>query len=210
MKLKPGHLFWWSLIVLANIVVGCAAMKQTGLKVDPGSVLPGTKVTRAGTELSLLGTPIKVGDPLPATALVETGTMSDADLSRLQGKVLFLSIVPSIDTKVCEAQTHYLGEQGDRLPAGIERITISRDTPFAQQRFAENAKLTDLRFLSDYKTGAFGRSMGLLMDGPLLLARSIILVDKNGVVRYIQVVPEITNLPDMEKAFDRAVELLNK
>lgn len=210
MKLKPGHLFWWSLIVLANIVVGCAAMKQTGLKVDPGSVLPGTKVTRAGTELSLLGTPIKVGDPLPATALVETGTMSDADLSRLRGKVLFLSIVPSIDTKVCEAQTHYLGEQGDRLPAGIERITISRDTPFAQQRFAENAKLTDLRFLSDYKTGAFGRSMGLLMDGPLLLARSIILVDKNGVVRYIQVVPEITNLPDMEKAFDRAVELLNK
>jgi len=207
--MKPRHLFWGALIILANIVVGCAAMKQTGLKVDPGSVLPGTKVTRAGAELSLLGTPIKVGDPLPATALVEAGNMTDTDLSRLRGKVLFLSIVPSIDTKVCEAQTHYLGEQGDRLPAGIERITISRDTPFAQQRFAENAKLTDLRFLSDYKMGAFGRSMGLLMDGPLLLARSIILVDEKGVVRYIQVVPEITNLPDMEKAFGRAIELLN-
>ena len=96
------------------------------------------------------------------------------------------------------------------MSPGIERITISRDTPFAQKRFAEEAKLTDIMYLSDYKEGAFGRALGLLMDGPRLLARSVILVDGHGVVRYVQIVPEITNLPDMEKAFDRAQELVQE
>ena len=121
-----------------------------------------------------------------------------------------LSIVPSIDTKVCEEQTHYLGEEGDSLPPGVKRITISRDTPFAQTRFAKEAKLDDITYLSDYKEGAFGRSIGLLLDGPRLLARSVIIVDKEGIVRYIQVVPEITHLPDMEEAFRRAVALANQ
>ena len=67
--------------------------------------------------------------------------------------------------------------------------------------------MTDIRYLSDYKEGVFGRFLGLLMDGPRLLARSVIVVDKQGMVRYIQLVPEITNLPDMEKAFDRALEI---
>jgi thiol peroxidase len=174
---------------------------------DRSSVLPGPKVMRAGAPIDLLGTPFAVGDWLPATDLVEAATMAAVDLSESRGKVLFLSIVPSIDTKVCETQTHYLGEQGDRLPTGVERITISRDTPFAQVRFAEEAKLTDIRFLSDYKEGAFGRSLGLLMDGPRLLARAVILVDQEGIVRYLQVVPEITNLPDMETAFDRAIDI---
>jgi thiol peroxidase len=197
-----------SILFLCTIIAGCASQGMNTITIDPGSVLPGTRVMRAGTPIDLIGTPIAVGDQLPATALVEAGTMDTVDLSQSRGRVLFLSIVPSIDTKVCEAQTHYLGEQGDRLPAGVERITISRDTPFAQSRFAAEAKLTDIRFLSDYKEGAFGRSLGLLMDGPRLLARAVILVDKEGVVRYIQVVPEITNLPDMEKAFDQAIELL--
>ena len=112
-------------------------------------------------------------------------------------------------TKVCEEQTHYLGEEGDNLPATIKRITISRDTPFAQRRFAEEADLDDIQYLSDYKAGEFGKSVGLLIDGPMLLARSVILVDKQGVVQYIQVVPEVTHLPDMEKAFGVATELAN-
>ena len=206
--MKKYALFLGVVIFILNMITGCADYGRTNITVDKGSVLPGTKVMRVGASIDLVGTPIAVGDRLPATELVEAGTMAAVDLSGNRGKVLFLSIVPSIDTKVCEAQTHYLGEQGDRLPAEVERITISRDTPFAQVRFAEEAKLTDIRFLSDYKEGAFGRSLGLLMDGPRLLARAVILVDKEGVVRYIQVVPEITNLPDMETAFDRAIGLL--
>ena len=197
-------------VVVFLTITGCSANKQSQLVVDAGSVPAGTKVTRKGQETALLGTPVATGMKIPATDLIDATTMQEVDLSQAEGKVLFLSIVPSIDTKVCEAQTHLLGEEGDRMSPGIERITISRDTPFAQKRFAEEAKLTDIRFLSDYKEGAFGRALGLLMDGPRLLARSVILVDRHNVVRYIQIVPEITNLPDMEKAFDRAQELLQE
>jgi thiol peroxidase len=134
-------------------------------------------------------------------------SMQDVDLSQQKGSVLFLSIVPSLDTPVCEAQTHYLGEEGKRMPPAIKRITISRDIPFAQKRFAKEAKLTEIQYLSDYKDGSFGRSTGLLIDGLMLLARAVILVDQQGIVRYVQVVPELTHLPDMEKAFDQAAEM---
>ena len=139
--------------------------------------------------------------------MVDSLTTKDVDLSRERGSVLFLSIVPSLDTPVCEEQTHYFGEEGQKLPAGVRRITISRDTPFAQKRFAREARLTDLQYLSDYKEGGFGRATGLLMEGSMLLARSVVLIDKEGVVQYIQVVPEITHLPDMERAFQKATEM---
>ena len=157
--------------------------------------------------IKLLGTAISLGQPLPSVKLVDAMTMKDVDLSQEKGAVLFLSLVPSIDTKVCEEQTHYLGEEGEKLSKEIRRVTISRDTPFAQKRFAEEAKLKDIRYLSDYKAGDFGRATGLLVGNLMLLARSVVLVDKAGVVRYIQVVPEITHLPDMEKAFSSALQL---
>jgi len=206
--MKQNLLFTAIVISLTMLMPGCAAKQH--LVINHGSVQPGTEVSRAGTPLPLVGTPIKVGEHLPSVDLVDANTLADVDISTWRGKILLLSIVPSIDTKVCEAQTHYLGEQGNRLPTDIERITISRDTPFAQRRFAKEAKLNNIRFLSDYKQGDFGRALGLLMKGPMLLARSIIIVDKQGVVRYIQVVPDITNLPDMERAFDQAEKLLKK
>ena len=73
--------------------------------------------------------------------------------------------------------------------------------------FAKEAKLTDIRYLSDHREGEFGKSTGLLMDGLKLLARSVILVDTRGKVQYIQVVPEITQMPDLEKAFQEAIQL---
>ena len=84
---------------------------------------------------------------------------------------------------------------------------MSRDLPFAQKRFAEETNFTDLLYLSDYQQADFGRATGLLVDGIYLLARSVILVDKTGKVRYIQVVPEMLHLPDLDAAFARAEEL---
>ncbi len=199
-------IYFMTLLLFLFSLAACAK-KQSDITIRYDSVTPGTEVARKGMKLSLIGTGIQVGQPLPKTALVETGTMKSIDLTEYKGRVLFLSIVPSIDTKVCEAQTHYLGEEGDALPNTIKRITVSRDTPFAQARFAEEAKLEDINYLSDYKAGEFGRSTGLLIDGPQLLARSVVLVDKQGIVRYIQVVPDITHLPDMDKAFSKAKEL---
>lgn len=204
-KSKYLFLAGLSLTLLLN---GCATT-QAPIVMDSNSAIPGTQVSKKGQELALTGTGIKVGQKLPETGLVDAATMKPVNFMSYQGSVLFLSIVPSIDTKVCEAQTHYLGEQGDKLPASVKRITVSRDTPFAQARFAKEAKLEDVQYLSDYKEGAFGRSIGLLMDGPRLLARSVIIVDKQGIVQYIQVVPDITHLPDMEEAFAKATALNN-
>ncbi len=187
-------------------LIGCAATRPQ-IPMDQGSSQPGGTVTRGGNAIRLLGTAISLGQPLPAVKLVDAMTLKEVDLSQEKGAVLFLSIVPSLDTKVCEEQTHYLGEEGEKIPKEIQRITISRDTPFAQKRFAQEAKLTNLRYLSDYKEGEFGRATGLLMEGSMLLTRSVVLVDRKGLIRYIQVVPEITRLPDMEKAFQKAVEL---
>jgi thiol peroxidase len=92
----------------------------------------------------------------------------------------------------------------------VKRITISRDTPFAQKRFAKEAKLTNIQYLSDYKQGDFARSVGLLTESSMLFARSVIIVDKKGIVRYIQVVPEMSHLPDMDRAFEKAAELANE
>ncbi len=192
--------------VLLLLILGCASLKPKP-PVNRDSVKPGSVVQRGDKRFPLLGTPISIGDSLPSVSLVDAMTMKEVDLSQERGKVLFLNMVPSLDTPVCDAQTHYLGEEGDKLPDLVERITVSRDTPFAQKRFAEEAKLTDLRYLSDYREGDFGRSVGLLMDGLRLLARSVILVDTRGKVRYIQVVPEITHMPDMEAAFLKATQL---
>jgi thiol peroxidase len=136
--------------------------------------------------------------------------MKKVDLSQVMGKVLIISVVPSIDTKVCEEQTHHLGELITSLPAAIERITISRDTPFAQKRFSEEAKLLNVTFLSDYRDGSFGKATGLLIDDSMLLARSVIVVDQKGIVRYIQVVPELSHLPDLDAAFLKAESLLSR
>ncbi len=203
------NIFFLAGISLALLLSACTA-KQTPVAIDTKSVAPGTEIAKKGEPLALTGTAIEVGQRLPETGLVDAATMKTVNLDDYRGSVLLLSIVPSIDTKVCEAQTHYLGEQGDKLPAGVKRITVSRDTPFAQERFAQEANLEDIQYLSDYKEGAFGRSTGLLIDGPRLLARSVIVVDKQGIVRYIQVVPEITHLPDMEEAFAKATALANQ
>jgi thiol peroxidase len=201
------HMFFFAVGLALTFLLGGCTTKQAPLVIDSTSAVPGTQVARRGNVIALTGTGIEVGQKLPETNLVDAATMQAVNLGDYRGSVLFLSIVPSIDTKVCEEQTHYLGEEGDTLPATVKRITISRDTPFAQARFAEEAKLEDIWYLSDYKQGDFGRSIGLLMDGSQLLARAVVIVDKQGVVQYIQVVPEVTHLPDMEEAFRQAVAL---
>ena len=194
---------------LVLILSGCASTGGAKIPVDSGTSVPGTSVTMKGEPQQLTGSPLEIGSHLPSAVLTDADSMKKIDLSQRRGSVLLISMVPSIDTKVCETQTHFLGEQGARLPAGIERITISRDTPFAQKRFAGESKLGGITFLSDYRDGSFGRATGLLLAESMLLARSVIVVDRDGIVRYIQVVPELSHLPDMEAAFSKAESLLN-
>ena len=117
--------------LLIITIASCTSIQPRPVQ-DKDSARPGGVVSRGEKRFSLLGTPVSPGKPLPSVKLVDSENLTDVDLSQEKGNVLFLSIVPSIDTKVCEAQTHYLGEEGDKLPNKIQRITINRDTPFAQ------------------------------------------------------------------------------
>ena len=189
------HLIVAVVLMLAGCIAGGSRMVH-----DSASSLPGTTVALKGKPQNLVGTPIKVGMPIPDIPLIDAFSMEKVSLARGKGKILLLSLVPSIDTPVCEEQTHYLGEKAN-LPEMVKLITISRDTPFAQKRFATESGLENVTFLSDHREGAFGRSTGLLVEESMLLARAIIIVDKGGIVTYLQVVPELSHLPDMEAAF---------
>jgi thiol peroxidase len=122
--------------------------------------------------------------------------------------VRIISVVPSLDTPVCEQQTHYLSEKNKGLDKMVELITVSVDTPFAQKRFAGEAKIENVTFLSDYRGAEFGKAHGLFLKDPHILTRAIMVVDAQNTVRYLQVTPELAQLPDMEEAFRFARSLI--
>ena len=167
----------------------------------------GQNVTFQGNPLPLSGTGIELGKPLPSSSLT-AGDLSPVNLADNKGKVRIISVVPSVDTPVCEAQTHELSEKNGGIDENVELVTVSMDLPFAQQRFAKEAKIGNVTFLSDYKAADFGQKNGLLIKPLHLLARTLIVTDKDNIVRYIQVVPEITSLPDLSKALAVAKDLL--
>ena len=194
------------LIGLLFFLAGCAATLSE-IPVDSHSVDPGTAVMRGSDSFKLLGTALKVGDPLPSVALFNRNLKS-VELDHFKGDVLLISVVPSLDTQVCERQTRILAKGADDLPETVKRITISRDLPFAQKRFSEDLpQHGELFYLSDYADARFGRSTGLLIDQIYLLARAVIVVDRKGIVRYLQVVPTITHLPDLQKGMAVAAQL---
>ena len=166
----------------------------------------GQTVTLRGKPLTLIGEKIVVGQALPAIRLVDRG-MLKIDLQSFKGKVTLLSIVPSLDTPTCDKQTHFLSEENKGLDQTAHLITISRDLPFAQKRFAKEANINNILFLSDYRDADFGKLTGLLIEENRLLARAIIVLDRDGIIRYMEVVAELAQLPAMEKAFEFARSL---
>lgn len=182
----------------------CAELSVVSESAAPGE---GHNITFQGNPLPLAGTGIELGKPLPSATLTN-GDLSPINLTDSKGKVRIISVVPSLDTPVCEAQTHELSEKNGGLDKEIELVTVSMDLPFAQQRFAKEAKINNVTFLSDYKGADFGQRNGLLIKPLHLLTRTLIVTDQENIVRYIQVVPEITSLPDLSKALAVAKELL--
>ncbi len=175
---------------------------EKSMPVSKESVTPGSKITVKGKSVDLYPAKIalKVGDDFVAK------TKQAGFAFNFTNQVTIINLVPSIDTPVCEAQNHILGESKIVKPT-VKLMTISRDLPMAQKRFAKEAKLTNISYYSDYKKGTFGRSFGLMMKERELLARGVIVLDSKGKVRHMQLVPEATTLPDMNKAIKLANEL---
>jgi thiol peroxidase len=162
----------------------------------------GNNVLYKGSPLMLAGDGIKVGDRLRDVKVAQTDlSLVNIVHTKGEGKVRIISVVPSLDTKVCEQQTHYLSERNKGLDKMVELITVSIDTPFAQKRFAEEAKIDNVTFLSDYRGAEFGKTYGLFLKDLHILARAVMVVDKENTIRYLQITPELAQLPDMDSAF---------
>jgi len=191
---------------LVMLLTGCGGgFMYKDLPVSKGNAVAGTghTITFQGSPLTLDGTPITVGDHIRDATLAATD-LTLVSLGDSKGRVRIVSVVPSLDTTVCEQQTHYLSEKNANLDQDAQLMTVSMDTPFAQKRFAESAQIANVTFLSDYQGGDFGKAHGLLVPSMRVLARSVMVLDKNNVVRYLQIVPEMASMPDMEDAFHAA------
>ena len=167
---------------------------------------PRDQITLNGKPLTLIGKRLQVGEILPKVNLPDT-FLKMVNLNAFIGKVTILSVVPSVDTPTCEKQTHILSEENNGLDKTVNLITVSRDLPFAQKRFAKEANIENIQFLSDYRSGEFGTRTGLLIEENRLLARAIIVLDRTGTIRYLEIVKELGHLPDMRKAFIAASAL---
>ena len=151
-------------------------------------------ITRGDTPLTLVGRPAEVGQRAP-DATLRDGELQPVRLSAHRGKTVVLSVVPSIDTRVCEAQTHHVSDAMATMPPGVVVMTISRDLPFAQRRFAEEA-MTKTIMASDYKDRDFGRAWGLEVAETGLLARSVWVIAPDGTIAYRELVADQTQEPD--------------
>ena len=154
-------------------------------------------ITMKGQPLTLLGTGLEVGEPAPDFEAL-TNDLSPVKLSSFRGKVCIISSVPSLDTSVCDTMTRRFNEEAGSLGGDVVVLTISMDLPFAQSRWCGAAGVKNVQTLSDHRDASFGNAFGVLIKELRLLARAVFVVDKESIVRYVQIVNELTNEPDYE------------
>ncbi len=204
-------------ISMLSFVLGCSTITKESSEGFTYTSIPvthesaqageGNHIQFRGTDLPLSGKTLQVGDTLRSVQVAKKD-LSLINLSSPNNSVRIINVVPSLDTRVCEQQTHYLSEKNQGLDQHVSLITISVDTPFAQDRFAKEAHIDNILFLSDYRGGEFGKAHGLLLEGPHVLARAVMVVDQQNIIRYLQVTPDLGQLPDMESAFQEARRLI--
>lgn len=159
-------------------------------------------VTLKGNPLTLIGPELRVGDKAPDFACVDN-TLKPVTLSDTAGRVRIFSVVPSLDTPVCDAQTKRFNEEAARNP-GMEIYTISVDLPFGQKRYCNNYGIDNIKMLSDHRDTSFGENYGTLIKELRIESRAIFVLDKDNVLRHVQYVKEVGEHPDYESALKTA------
>ncbi|HWK23801.1 MAG TPA: thiol peroxidase [Ureibacillus sp.] len=165
------------------------------------------QVTFINNPVTLVGNEVKVGDKAPDFTVL-ANNLTPVTLKDSEGKVRLISVVPSLDTGVCDAQTRRFNEDVVALGEGIAFYTVSVDLPFAQKRWCAAAGLENVQTVSDHKDLSFGKAYGVYMEELRLLARSVFVIDKEGTVTYVEYVPEGTNHPNYEAAIEAVKALL--
>ena len=164
-------------------------------------------VTFAGNPIALLGKEVKVGDKAPAFTLLDNG-LGEKTLADYAGKVKVISVVPSLDTGVCDAQTRWFNQNVSKLGKNVVVLTVSVDLPFAQKRWCGAAGIDQVETLSDHRDLSFGENYGFILEGLRLLSRGIVVIDKDDVVRYVEYVPEVTSAVNFDAAEAATKELV--
>ena len=164
-------------------------------------------VTFAGNPIALLGKEVKVGDKAPAFTLLDNG-LGEKTLADYAGKVKVISVVPSLDTGVCDAQTRWFNQNVSKLGENVVVLTVSVDLPFAQKRWCGAAGIDQVETLSDHRDLSFGENYGFILEGLRLLSRGIVVIDKDDVVRYVEYVPEVTSAVNFDAAEAATKELV--
>ncbi|MGD8835333.1 MAG: thiol peroxidase [Desulfobacteraceae bacterium] len=163
-------------------------------------------ITLQGNPLTLVGQEVAIGNPAPDATLLNN-ELKPVALSDYKGKVVVISSVPSLDTPTCDMQTRRFNSEAANMGDDVVILTVSMDLPFAQSRWCGAAGVEQVVTLSDHRQAAFGEAYGLLIKELRLLGRAVLVLDREGVVRYCQLVKEVSEEPDYEAALAAVKEL---
>ena len=156
--------------------------------------------------MTLLGPELKAGDKAPDFDAINA-SLQPMNLEKTGKAVRVFSVIPSLDTPVCDAQTKRFNEEATGMP-GVEFYTVSMDLPFAQKRWCGAFAVDNVKMLSDHKSGSFGMNYGTLIKELRIESRAIFVIDQDGVVQHVEYVKEVADHPDYESALKKAKELL--
>jgi thiol peroxidase len=165
------------------------------------------EITIHGNPLTLLGELVQTGQQAPDFEVIDKD-LSAVKFSSFAGKVCIISCVPSLDTSICDIMTRKFNEEAVELGDDVVVLAISMDLPFGQSRWCIAADVKNVYVLSDHRTASFGKAFGVLIKELRLLARAVFVLDKEGIIRYAQLVEEVTDEPDYDAALEAVKELL--
>jgi thiol peroxidase len=152
-----------------------------------------------GKPLTLGGQALSLGTVAPDFTVLDQET-NEVRLSQFNNKIKVISVTPSLDTTVCDLQLRRFNNEASQLPSDVVVMNISMDLTFAIARFCSAAGIDRVKTLSDHRDASFGNAFGVLIKELRLLARSVFILDRDNRVRYVEIVPDLSNHPDYDKA----------
>jgi thiol peroxidase len=161
--------------------------------------------TMRGNPLTLLGREVKPGEKAPDFDVVND-SLKPVNLAATSGAVRIFSVIPSLDTPVCDAQTRRFNEEAAQLP-GVDIYTVSMDLPFAQKRWCGAYGVDKVKMLSDHKSGSFGEQYGTLIKELRIESRAIFVLDKDNTLKHVEYVKEVADHPNYDAALNAARSL---
>jgi len=165
------------------------------------------KITFLGNPLTLIGTEKKIGEKADNFTVLDK-ELKEISLKDFTGKIKLISVTPSLDTPVCDIQARRFNQEAAKLPDDVVIMNISMDLPFAISKFCTTAGIDKVKAYSDHRDASFGNAYGVLIKELRLLARSIFIIDRDDIIRYIELVPELSHQPDYDKALAELRKLI--